>query len=61
MKLLSAKSLIAIGSSIMLGLIAGQVLSTPTPRPTADSARQQVAQYCVPHEDGEIGAQDIFC
>jgi hypothetical protein len=27
----------------------------------ADAASQQVTQYCAPHEEGGIEAQDIFC
>jgi hypothetical protein len=62
MKPLSTKNFIAIGSSVVLALLAAQVLSAAIPRPAPDRARQQqVAQYCVPHEDSEIGAQGIFC
>ncbi|HEY2185282.1 MAG TPA: hypothetical protein VGH39_09835 [Xanthobacteraceae bacterium] len=61
MKWLSTKSLIAMGSSVVLATLAAQALSTATRGLAVDEATQKLAQYCAPHEDGEIQAQDVFC
>lgn len=60
MKRLSTKSLIAIGAGMMFAVVAASAPSTPIPAPEA-AAGQLLAQYCAPHEDGGIEAQDFFC
>lgn len=61
MNRVSRKTLIAIGSIMMLATFSGAGACAHTREWQRHSAGEQPAQYCAPPRRGEIESQDFFC